>query len=253
VQRCWAFLPTVLMLGLLVPSMPSTAAPMTLDQLLTSLKLDKTAIQFSDPETGGASEAPVTQPVPAGFSFGPNGGQLNPTGGSLLVLEGIPVPPPSDISELTPDLVSDILVFPPNGKQFLMFSDPFPNTFPIPAYDSNGNVTGTANKSFMDLLTSGRVNAIQEGFLMDQRTGGKAPFGNDPVNIAAQFGVNDATIFVNRFSSTDSQAYVILSDNPATEAPEPSSAAILAIASAVLGISAIRRRGADGATAGRSP
>jgi hypothetical protein len=177
-QRFWVILAAVLALGLSVPAMPGTAAIITLNdinndqnlknlpnnlkQLLADLKLGKLPVAFPEgPEPCCGPEDPVTRPVPDSFRFGA-GGQLNPTGGSLLVLEGIPVPPPSDISELTPEFVSDIVVFPPNGKQFLMFSDPFPDPFRIPTYDRDGNVTGTANKSFEDLLTSGRVDASRK-------------------------------------------------------------------------------------------
>ena len=58
---------------------PAGAAPMTLDQLLNSLKLDKTALQFTDPESSpgtgdnGEAEAPVSVTVPGEFSAGAAG------------------------------------------------------------------------------------------------------------------------------------------------------------------------------------
>ena len=218
----------------------------TLDDLLTRLNLDKPAIQFPDPEAGSDAnpEQPVTVPVPA--DFGGGGGTLNNRGGSLVILDQTPPGGlPTDLTTLSAQYISDILLFLPNATTFFMFSDPFPDVFHVPTYDSSGAVNGEAFLSLADVLSTAnnrRVNTMQEGFLIDTRN--NPPLGAGPLDIAASFQLNDVTIFVNRFTSSTSQAYVILSDNPASE-PEPGSLELLSVALTGLVVAARRRRATD--------
>jgi hypothetical protein len=189
----------------------------TVDQLLDMLNLDKPPIKFTDLESAPAPEGPVTVAVPA--DFGGGGGTLNSRGGSLVLLESTPPGGlPTDLRNLDAKYISDILLFLPNATSFFFYSDPFPDVFHVPTYDSSGAVTGEAFLSLADVLSTDnnrRVNTIQEGYLIDQRN--NPPLGAGPTDIATNFGVSDVTIFVNRFTSSSSQAYVLLSDNPECE------------------------------------
>ena len=56
---------------------------------------------------------------------------------------------------------------------------------------------------------------MTEGFFLDPRP---KSLGNDPIDLRQNFGIDNATIFVQPFGS-QGQPYVIFSDNPSVSEP----------------------------------